>query len=78
MKTLTPKRGRHDKEREVNLNQIKSIAIYVMGLASVVIGAIPQTGLPAAVHAALVSVGGVIVAIERYLQGSTALKKAGK
>jgi hypothetical protein len=65
----------------VTLTSIKSVAIYVLGLASVVIGAIPQVGISNAVHTVLVAVGGVIVAVERYLQGSAtvvapALKKA--
>jgi uncharacterized membrane-anchored protein len=53
----------------MNLEQIKSITIYVLGLAAVIIGAIPAVSEPVAVHTALVAVGAVIVALERYLQG---------
>lgn len=60
----------------MNIDQIKSIVIYVLGLAAVIIGAIPAVSLPTSVHATLVAVGGVIVAVERYLQGSIALAKA--
>lgn len=57
----------------MNLSQIKSISIYVLGLAAVVIGAIPAIGVSAGVHATLVAIGGAIVAVERYLQGQTAI-----
>ena len=56
----------------LNLTAAKSIAIYVLGLASVIIGALPAVGVPNSVHAALVAVGGVILAVERYLQGNPA------
>jgi hypothetical protein len=52
-----------------NANQVKSVAIYGLGLAAVVIGAIPQVDVPTGAHAALIAVGGVVVAVERYLQG---------
>lgn len=56
----------------LNLTQVKSVVIYVLGLASVVIGAIPQVGVPIAVHSVLIAVGGGIIAVERYLQGNAA------
>ena len=61
---------------KVTLASAKSVAIYVLGLAAVIIGALPQTDLPAGVHATLVAVGGVIVAVERYLQGQLTLAGA--
>ena len=60
----------------LNLTSIKSMVIYVLGLASVIIGAIPAITEPASVHALLVAIGGVVVAVERYLQGQVALGKA--
>ena len=56
----------------LNLTNIKSIAIYVLGLASVVIGALPAVAVSNSVHAALVAIGGVVIAVERYLQGNPA------
>lgn len=53
----------------INWSKVKSGTIYVLGLAGVVIGAIPQVDVPDGVHTALVAVGGVILAIEQYLQG---------
>ena len=60
----------------MNLATIKSATIYILGLAAVVIGAIPAVSLPTSVHAVLVAVGGVIVAVERYLQGQIAIAAA--
>ena len=56
----------------LNLTNIKSIAIYGLGLASVVIGALPAVAVSNSVHAALVAIGGVVIAVERYLQGNPA------
>ena len=53
---------------KLTLASTKSVAVYVLGLAAVIIGAIPAVSVPTGVHAALVSVGGVIVAVERYIQ----------
>ena len=41
-------------------------------LASVVIGALPAVAVSNSVHAALVAIGGVVIAVERYLQGNPA------
>ena len=60
----------------MNLTKIKSVVIYVLGLASVVIGAIPAVSEPVAVHTALVVAGAVIIAVERYLQGQTVIAAA--
>jgi hypothetical protein len=53
----------------MNLEQVKSVTIYVLGLAAVIIGAIPAVTESVAVHTALVAAGAVVVAVERYLQG---------
>lgn len=64
----------------IDWNSVKSVVIYVLGLAAVVIGAVPAVDVPSGVHAALVAIGGAIVAVERYLQGQIAVAKvaAGK
>jgi hypothetical protein len=53
----------------------KSIAIYLLGLAGVILGAIPAFSVSISVHATLVAVGGILVAVERFLQGQVALVK---
>lgn len=50
------------------LAKARSLVIYLLGLAAVIIGALPQIGVSPGVHATLVAIGGVIVAVERFVQ----------
>lgn len=56
----------------MNWEQIKSGAVYALGLGGAIVGAITPIPMSTGVHVVLVAAGGVIVAVERYVQGSTA------
>lgn len=54
------------------LSRFAAVIRQVGSVAAIVIGAIPQLGLPNAVRAPLIAVGGLILAIEHAL-GSSAV-----
>lgn len=47
--------------------QIASIFRQVAAIAAIVVGALPQIGLPARVATPLIAAGGILLAIEHYL-----------
>lgn len=51
----------------MSLQQLSSIVRQAAAIAAIVLGALPQTGLPNAVRAPLVAVAGILIAIEHYL-----------
>lgn len=58
------------------MTSVKSILIYILGIASTVLSAIPAVDMPSSVRPALAIAGVIIVAVERFLQGSGFAAKA--
>jgi hypothetical protein len=49
------------------LQRFWAVVRQMAGFASIILGAIPETGLPNAVRIPLVAFGGIVTAIEHYV-----------